>query len=282
MNALEIKHLTKQFNGFKLDDLNLTLPCGCIMGLIGENGAGKSTTIKLILDMIHKDSGTITILGKENTDNIHLIKEDIGVVMDEVGIPECLTAVHVGKIMRCTFHNWDDGTYQRYCKQLSIPTDKQFKDFSRGMKMKLGIAVALSHNSRLLLLDEATSGLDPVVRDEVVELFSDFTRDESHAILISSHIVSDLEKLCDYVAFLKNGRLLLCEEKDRLLEEYGILHCTHEQLSTLDAAAIIHKKESPYGAEAIVRRDALPRHTAVSPVSIEELFVFMAKEANEK
>ena len=279
MNALEMKNLTKSFSGFKLDNLNLTLPSGCIMGLIGENGAGKSTTIKLILDMLHKDSGTIKILGRDNQDNIYLTKEDIGVVMDEVGIPECLNAKQVGKIMRYTFRNWNDEEYANYLKKLSIPADKPFKEFSRGMKMKLGIAIAMSHDSKLLLLDEATSGLDPVVRDEVVEMLSEFTRDENHSILISSHIVSDLEKLCDYVAFLHKGKLLLCEEKDRLLGEYGIIHCTAEQLSELDSKAVKHKKETPYGVEAIVLRDNIPNDMKISPISIEELFIFMVKEA---
>lgn len=279
MNALEIKNLTKSFSGFKLDNLNLTLPSGCIMGLIGENGAGKSTTIKLILDMLHKDSGTIKILGRDNQDNIDITKEDIGVVMDEVGIPECLNAKQVGKIMSYTFRNWNDEEYANYLKKLSVPADKPFKEFSRGMKMKLGIAIAMSHESKLLLLDEATSGLDPVVRDEVVEMLSEFTRDENHSILISSHIVSDLEKLCDYVAFLHKGKLLLCEEKDRLLGEYGIIHCTAEQLSELDPKAIKHKKETPYGVEAIVLRDNIPSNIKISPISIEELFIFMVKEA---
>lgn len=279
MNALEIKRLTKTYPGFTLDNLNLTLPSGCIMGLIGENGAGKSTTIKLILDMIHKDSGSITILGKDNTDGIELTKEDIGVVMDEVGIPECLTVKQVGKVMKNTFRNWDDAEYARLVQKLALPDQKQFKEFSRGMKMKLGIAIALSHNAKLLILDEATSGLDPVVRDEVVEMFSDFTRDENHSVLISSHIVSDLEKLCDYVAFLHKGKLLLCEEKDQLLAEYGLIHCTAEELDNLPAEAIKHKKENPYGVEAMVLRSAVPAGVNVSPISIEELFVFMVKEA---
>lgn len=278
MNALEIKNLSKSFSGFKLDNLSLTLPSGCIMGLIGENGAGKSTTIKLILDMIHKDSGTIKILGRDNQDNIYLTKEDIGVVMDEVGIPQCLNAKQVGKIMRYTFCNWNDEEYASYLKKLSVPADKPFKEFSRGMKMKLGIAIAMSHESKLLLLDEATSGLDPVVRDDVVEMLSEFTRDENHSILISSHIVSDLEKLCDYVAFLHKGKLLLFEEKDRLLGEYGIIHCTSEQLSELDSKAVKHKKETPYGVEAIVLRNNIPNDMKISPISIEELFIFMVKE----
>ncbi len=278
MNALEIKDLSKSFSGFCLDNLNLTLPSGCIMGLIGENGAGKSTTIKLILDMLHKESGTITVLGKDNERDMSLLKEDIGVVMDEAGIPECLTAKQVGKVMKHTFRQWNEDEYARLLKKLSLPENKPFKNFSRGMKMKLGIAIAMSHGAKLLLLDEPTSGLDPVVRDEVVEMFYDFTRDENHSILISSHIVSDLEKLCDYIAFLHKGKLLLCEEKDELLSEYGIIHCTPEQLSELDAKAIKYKKETPYGTTVMVSRRDVSDTLKVSPISIEELFVFMVKE----
>lgn len=279
MNALEIKGLTKTYPDFKLDNLNLTLPSGCIMGLIGENGAGKSTTIKLILDMIHKDSGTITILGKDNGDSMELTKEDIGVVMDEVGVPECMSAKQVGKVMKHTFKNWDEEEYRLLLQKLSLPNDKPFKDFSRGMKMKLGIAVAMSHGAKILILDEATSGLDPVVRDEVVEMFGEFTRNENHSILISSHIVSDLEKICDYIAFLHKGKLLLCEEKDQLLAEYGLIHCTADELQKVPVNAIQYKKENPYGIEAMVLRSAVPVDMNVSPISIEELFVFMVKEA---
>ena len=282
MNALEIKNLTKTYQDFRLENLTLTLPTGCIMGLIGENGAGKSTTIKLILNMIHKESGSITILGKDNQENISLIKEDVGVVMDEVGFPECLTAKQVGKIMKDTYRNWEAGTYQEYLKKFSVPENKPFKDFSKGMKMKLGIAVAMSHDPKLLILDEATSGLDPVVRDEEVELLSEFTREESHSILISSHIVSDLERLCDYIAFLHKGRLVLCEEKDALLEEYGVMHCTAGMLRELRPGAVKGKRETAYGVEAIVKRDAAPAGTELSPISIEELFVFMIKGENER
>lgn len=278
MNALEIKNLSKFYNGFTLDNLNLTLPQGCIMGLIGENGAGKTTTIKLILDMIKRDSGSIKILGKDNKDNLQLTKEDIGIVLDEVGISECLTANQVGKIMKCTFKNWNDNTYSEYLKKLSVPKNKKFKEFSRGMKMKLGIAIALSHNAKLLILDEATSGLDPIVRDEVINIFGEFTRDENHSVLISSHIVSDLEKICDYIAFLHKGKLLLCEEKDRLKEQYGIIRCTCDDLRNISPSAIIGKKESPYGAEAIVRRDKIPTGMEISMIDIEQLFIFMAKE----
>ena len=282
MNAIEIKDLCKTYPGFSLDHVNLTLPCGCIMGLVGENGAGKSTTIRLVLDMIARDSGTITLLGKDNRENIRLLKEDIGVVLDEVGIPACLNPKQVGKIMANTFRNWEQAVYDSLLEKLAVPPEKPFKDFSKGMKMKLGIAIALSHRPKLLILDEATSGLDPVVRDEVLDLFSEFTREESHAVLISSHIVSDLEKICDYIAFLHRGKLLLCEEKDALKEKYGILRCSKDQLSALPPEAVIGRKETAYGVEAIARRDAVPAGLSLSPIDIEELFIFMVKEANQQ
>lgn len=277
-NALEIRNLTKNYGDFSLDNLNLTLPSGCIMGLIGENGAGKSTTIKLILDMVKRDSGTITILGKDNREDLRLTKEDIGVVPDEIGISEILNAKQVGNIMRHTFKNWDDDAYKAYLNKLGVPFDKKFKALSRGMKMKLGIAIAMSHHPKLLILDEATSGLDPVVRDEVVGMFYDFTRDENHSVLISSHIVSDLEKLCDYIAFLHHGRLLLCEEKDVLREKYRIIRGTSEDIAKVSERSVIGKKVTPYGVEAIVHKDAVPAGMDAGKVDIEQLFVFMVKK----
>ena len=277
MNALEIHSLTKSYPGFTLGPLDLTLPSGCILGLIGENGAGKSTTIKLILNMLHQNGGTITILGKDSRENV-LARQDLGVVMDEQGIPPALNARQVGNIMKNIFRNWDMGAYVSYISALEIPEKKPFKDFSRGMKMKLGIAIALSHHPKLLLLDEATSGLDPVVRDQVVGMLEDFTRDENHTVLMSSHIVSDLERVCDYIAFLHKGKLMLYAEKDALLSQYGILRCTREALDDLDADAIVHRKDTPYGSEALVLRDAVPQGLEVGNVSIEELFVLMVKE----
>lgn len=277
MNALEICDLTKSYAGFTLDHLTLTLPSGCIMGLIGENGAGKSTTIRLILGMIRKDGGTVRLFGRDHTKGIALAKEDIGVVMDEVGLPDCLTVRQIGKVMSHTFRNWDDEEYERLTAKFALPEKTVFKDFSRGMKMKTGIAVALSHKSKLLLLDEATSGLDPVVRDEVVEMLEEFTRSEDHSVLISSHIVSDLEKLCDYVAFLHRGKLILCEEKDALLAQYGMIHVSEEDLGNIPEHAVKYKKKNPYGIEAVVVKSAVPREINVSPIGIEELFVFTVK-----
>ena len=280
MNAIEIKDLCKTYGDFTLDHLNLTLPGGCIMGLVGENGAGKSTTIRLMMQMIQRDAGTITLLGKNIDDMDPLTKEDIGVVMDEVGFPLCLKTEEIGKIMQLTFHNWDQDQYEQLVHQFNIPFNKQFKDFSRGMKMKAGIAVALSHHPKLLILDEATSGLDPVVRDEVLDILNEFTRDENHSILISSHIVSDLEKCCDYIAFLHRGRLLLCQEKDVLLASYGIVNMTPAQIADLPSASILHQKNTGYGIQALVKRDAIPDGISISPITIEELFVQLVKEYN--
>lgn len=276
MNALDIQNLTKTYPGFTLDNVSLTIPGGCVLGLIGENGAGKSTLIKSVLGMIRPDSGTVTILG--NAKRTPLVMEDVGVVLDEVGIPSCLTTAQVGRVMAASFRNWDQAQYERYLKALALPEKKAFKDFSKGMKMKLGIAVALSHHARLLILDEATSGLDPVVRDEVLELLRHFVAQEDHAILMSSHIVSDLEKLCDYIAFVHKGKLLLVEEKDRLLEEYGLFLGSREDVDTLPETAVRARRTSPYGAEALVLREAMPQGSRVTPISIEELFVFMVKE----
>ena len=278
MNALEIKGLTKDYGSFRLQGLDLTLPSGCILGLIGENGAGKSTTIKLILDMIHRDGGTITLLGRDNREQLQLTKQDLGVVLDDVGIPGCLTARQVGNVMAHTFDRWDPALYREYLQRFSLPEEKPFRTFSRGMQMKLGIAVALSHHPKLLILDEATAGLDPVVREEVLDIFNEFTRDESHAVLISSHIVTDLEKICDYIAILHQGKLLCCEEKDALLERFGLVQCSQEQLAQLPAGAVQGRRSSPYGVRALVLRQLVPPELHISPVNLEELFVFLVKE----
>ena len=280
MNALELRGLEKHYKDFALGPLDLTLPGGTICGLIGENGAGKSTTLRLILDVVQRDGGTVSILGRDNRENLVQTKEEIGVVMGSDGIPLCLNAVQVGKVMAGIYQNWDADAYAAYCRKFDLPPKKKYKDYSTGMKMKLCIAVALSHHARLLLLDEATNGLDPVVRDEVVDLLLDFARDEDHSILVSSHIVSDLEKLCDTIAFLHKGKLLLCEEKDALREKYALWHGTAAQLEELDAGAVYGRHLTAYGAEALVRRDAMPAGAELATVSIEELFVLMVKGEN--
>ena len=279
MNALELRAVNKKYPGFTLALEHLELPGGCIMGLIGENGVGKSTTIKLILDMIRADSGQITLLGEDIHKRKKLSREEIGVVLDGVGISGELNAQEAGRIMKRIFQHWDRKVYDSLLDRFSLPRDKKFKDFSQGMKMKLNIVTALSHHAKLLILDEPTNGLDPVARDDVMELLEEFTRKEEHSVFISSHIVSDLEKICDYIAFLHQGRMLLCEEKDRLYEEYGVIHCSSEQFHKLEPSAVCGSRSSSYGVEAVVRRNAVPAEVPLSPVDIEQLFIFMVKEA---
>ena len=281
MNAIEISGLCKKYDNFSLKNINLALPQGCIMGLIGENGAGKSTTIKLILDIIKRDAGKIRILGKDILQDGKSIKNDIGVVLDEPVFPVNLNAKQINKIMKHTYSEWNEEKFFELAEKFDIDPKKAFKKYSKGMKMKLSIAVALSHNAKLLILDEPTSGLDPVIRDEIVNIFYEFTRNPLNSVLISSHIVSDLEKLCDYVAFIHKGEILLWEEKDRLLENYCTVHCTAEELSEIDAESVKGVKESPYGIEAIVERSAVPDGMEISPIGIEELFVFIIKGENK-
>lgn len=277
-NAIETKGLTKCFPGFTLKGLNLTLPSGCILGLIGENGAGKTTAIKLLLGMLKPDGGSASVLGADIGGDLQPVKEAIGVVLDEPGLPHMLKAGQVDKIMGRIYKSWSSQDFAALLRRLAIPEDKPYGDFSRGMKMKMGLAIALAHKPRLLLLDEATSGLDPVVRDDVTDLLLDFTRDEEHSILLSSHIVSDLEKVCDYIAFLHKGRLMLLEEKDALLNEYALLQCSLKEAEQIDPTAVIGRRDTPYGCRLILRRDAAPAGAALGSISIEELFIFMVKE----
>ena len=278
MNAIEIKGLEKRYSGFELK-LDLALPQGCILGLVGKNGAGKSTTIRSILGMIKPDAGEISVLGQGSLKKNTALREKIGYVPDEAAFPLCMTAQQVGDMLADIYHSWDAAEYERLLKLLSLPADKtEFKDYSRGMKMKLSIAAAMSHHAELLILDEPTSGLDPVVRDEVVDLFSEFTRDETHSVLISSHIVSDLEKLCDYIAFLDTGKLLLCKETDSLREEYGMIQCSGEQLTGLKSGAIVGHRHTPYSETVIMKKENIPAGFEVHPVGIEDLFILMVKE----
>jgi len=282
MNALAIRNLTKTYKGFKLDNISFELPKGCIMGLIGENGAGKTTTIKLILDTIKRDSGTIEVLGEDNRKNFKEKKEDIGVVLDEAYFPEGFTAKNVNTVMKNTYKRWDQELFCDYLNRFSLPRDKAFKDFSRGMKMKLAIAVALSHNAKLLILDEATSGLDPIARDEILGIINEYTRDEDNSVLISSHIVSDLEKICDYIAFLHKGKLVFCEEKDVLLERYGILKCSKSDFAAIAPDAIKGKRENSYCVEALVERAEIPTGFSVEKASIEDIILYLAREVTKQ
>ena len=247
------------------------------MGFIGENGAGKSTTIHILLDLIRADSGEVLLYGKPHTSVFPVLKEEIGVVLDETCFPEMMNLTDINSVMQSAFRNWSEDTFFGYVKRFRLPEKKKVKDYSRGMKMKLSIAVALSHGARLLILDEATSGLDPVVRDELLDLFFEFVQDERHTIFISSHITSDLEKICDYVTFLHRGHVLLSEEKDVLLERLGILKCTREQLRELDEAAVLGVRESSFGVEALVERESVPAGLLIEHASLDDILVFLIK-----
>lgn len=283
MNAIECRDLTKAYRGFTLDHLTFSLPAGCILGLVGENGAGKSTTLKLLMNAISRDEGQVSLLGVDNQSPEFLqTKQDIGVVLDEACLPEVITPRETGKLMALTYTRWDQGLYEQYLARFALPKDKKFKELSRGMKMKLAIAAALSHGAKLLLLDEATSGLDPMVRDEVLDVFNDFTRQADHTVVLSSHIVSDLEKICDYIAFLHKGKLVLCEEKDRLLEEYALARLSHERLADLPEDSVISAENDPYGVRALVRRDMVPHDLPLEHTNLEDIILFLAKGGTRK
>lgn len=276
--AIELKNLCKKYKGFTLDSITLSLPTGCIMGLIGENGAGKSTLIKLILGNIIKNSGEISLLGEGDEKKFYNLRQNIGVVPDEVAFPENFKVKHIQKMLRFAFDRWDDKVFNSYIDRFAIDRNKRFKDFSYGMKKKLGIAAALSHNAKLLIFDEATSGLDPIARDELTDILYDLTRSEEQSVLLSSHIVSDLEKLCDYIAAMHNGKLIFCEEKDILLDKYRMLRCSEEEIRQIPDSDIIGKRISPYGVQAVVKKSAVPSGGDCGNITIEDLFVFMVKE----
>ncbi len=279
MNAFEIRGLRKQYKDFQLGPLDLELPMGCTLGLVGENGAGKSTTIRLILDAVPHDAGRVSVLGADNkSPDFQRVKQDIGVVLDGNCFPVVLNANQVGKVMESAYRDWDAAAYSGWLKRFDLPEGKRIKDYSRGMTMKLSIAAALSHNAKLLLLDEATGGLDPMVRDGLLEVFADFAAREDHAVLLSSHIVSDLEKICDYIAFLHKGKLLFCEEKDVLLDRYGILKCGRRELEKIDPAILHGTRVSEYGAEALVEREKAPRGMLVEKATLEDIILHISKE----
>lgn len=282
-NILEIHHLSKDYGTFRLEDVSFSLPRGVIMGLIGENGAGKSTTINCILGEVQKSGGKITLFGQAQTASEKENKDRIGVVFDENHFPDLFTPKELGQVMAGVYRHWDWAAYHAFLARFSLREDQKIKDFSKGMKVKLAFAVALSHGAELLILDEATSGLDPIVRDEVLEIFNEFTREEDHSILISSHILSDLEKLCDYIAFLHQGRLLFCDEKDRLLEEYGIFVGTADQVNSLQDGAVVARENSSFGGvRCLVKRALVPAGWALERPTVEDIVLFLVKGAKEQ
>lgn len=280
-NSIEISGLCKSYGDFALDHIDLTLPGGSIMGLIGENGAGKTTTIKCILNLIRRDAGTITLMGYDNIAQERQAKAEVGVVLDECYFHDTLRPTDIHTILSRVYQNWDKALFASCLKKFQLPEGKYVKEFSRGMKMKLSLAAALAHHPKLLILDEATAGLDPVVRDEILDEFLNFIQDEDHAILISSHITSDLEKVADYITYLHQGRVVLSEAKDVIQDNYGRLACTAQQLSTIQPEDLVRVRKGSYGCEALVSDRAVFRkkypQLMVEPISLEDIMLFIGK-----
>lgn len=277
-NILEIRELSKDYGDFVLDKISFSLPRGVIMGLIGENGAGKSTTINCILNEIQKSSGTIRIFGKDHSTDEIEIKDKLGVVFDENHFPDIFTPEEIGKFMSGIYSAWEWQLYHQFLEKFELPKDKKIKDFSKGMKVKLAFAVALSHNAELLILDEATSGLDPIIRDDVLDMLIDFVQDESHSVLVSSHITSDLEKVADYITFIHKGKLIFTQDKDTLIDNYGIISCGAAVFDTINKSEVIAYRKEDYQFKVLVnnRTKAAKQYpnAIVSPATIEEIMLF--------
>lgn len=283
--ALQIENLTKQYSGFKLDHVSFTVPKGVIMGMIGENGAGKSTTINAVLDLIHKDEGKVLFWGQELSSSKQL-KEDIGIVFDGINFYETLTPVKVGKISRAAYSQWDETLYRDYLNRFRIPLDGEIKTLSKGMKMKLSIAVALSHKPKLLILDEATSGLDPVMRDDILDVFLEFVQDENHSILMSSHITTDLEKVADYITFIHQGKVLFCKTKDELRYRYGIIRCGAADFEKIDKTEILAFRKDDYQWNVLVADKEKARRkyktAVVDDAAIDDILLLYVKGEERK
>lgn len=278
-HALTISGLTKTYPDFVLDHVSFTVPSGSIVGLIGENGAGKSTTIHAALGLIQKEAGHAAILGKEELDAE--TREQIGVVFDGSNYPEILSPKKISRVMKHIYRSWDEPAYLRLLKQFSLPLDKPIRQFSKGMKMKLAITAALSHHSKLLILDEATSGLDPVIRDDILDMLLDFVQDEEHSILISSHITSDLEKIADYIVFIHEGKVVFSKPKDELTEQYGIIKCGAAQFDAIEKSDIIVSRKMDYEWQVLISdRDKMQkkyRDALIVPAAIDEIMLLYIK-----
>lgn len=274
--ALELRGLRKNYHHFTLDNVSLSLPKGCIMGFIGENGAGKSTTIKAMLGLISKDGGEIRLLGQDPTQD-RSVMEQVGLVLDSGFFPPEMNAKQLGVSMARIYQRWDPGAFRRFLERFQIAREKKIKAYSRGMVMKLSLAVALSHGAKLLLLDEATSGLDPIVRDDILDILYDFIQDEEHSVFLSSHITADLEKIADYIAFIHRGKLLMVGEKDDLLSSYGLLHCTRDQLEELAPDTVAGYRTSEFGVTALVKRYRMPGDYPVENASLDDILLYCVK-----
>lgn len=279
-NILSVDNLTKQYKDFTLDHVSFSVPYGAIVGLIGENGAGKSTIIKAITNVIGKDDGDISIFGNK-VDLLGDEKSKLAVVFDGNNFPEVLTVKTLNRVLKKIYPNWDEQTYYSMIEKLEIPKGKKIKDFSKGMKMKLSIIVAFSHNAELMILDEATSGLDPVIRDDILDMLLDFVGEEKNSVLVSSHITSDLEKVADYIVFIHKGKLVFNLPKDELMYNYGILKCGKEQFEQLDREDIVTYRKRDYFFDVLITdRDNMAKKypkAIVEAITIDEIMLLTIK-----
>ena len=280
-NNIEVNNLSKKYDTFELKNINFTVPKGSIVGFVGENGAGKTTTIKSILN-ITNSSGSIKILGKNIKQYEKEIKQNIGVVLDDSFLSEYLTAKQINSIMKDIYNEWNENKYINYLKQFNLPINKLLKDYSSGMKMKLKIATAISHNPKLLILDEPTSGLDPVVRNEILDIFRNYIEeDETRSIFISTHITTDLEHISDYIVFIKNGEIIFNLPTIELLENYGIIKCSKEDFSKIDEQDYIRFKQEKYQYEVLTANkvNIIKKYdiTTIDKPSIEDIMLLYVK-----
>jgi ABC-2 type transport system ATP-binding protein len=282
-DILMLNKVSKRYetSEFAIKDISFSLPEGSILGFIGENGAGKSTTINCILNTIKKDSGTIKLFGKEMSDVDTDIREDIGVVYDGDNFPEYLTAAQLESILGKIYKNWNPLLYKEYIERFSLPENQKIKTYSRGMSMKLAIAVALSHKPKLLLLDEATSGLDPIIRDDILDVLLEFVKEENHSILMSSHITSDLEKIADYIVFIHQGQIILNKTKDELIYDYGVIRCSEKDFENITPEDVITYRKRDYQIDVLVsNRKAMSKNydnLIIDNTSLDEIMLLLVK-----
>lgn len=277
-NVIEVNGLSKKYQKFALDNVTLNVPMGSVMGFIGANGAGKSTTIKAILGLYKRDDGEVKVFGEDSEKMSNETREKIGVVFDTMPFPKNLNVTMLDKVFSGIYKTWDSEKFFAYITRFELPLKKKLSGFSRGMEMRLSIAAALSHNPSLLVLDEPTGGLDPVMRSEILDIFLEFMQDETHSILISTHITSDLEHIADYICFINKGKIVFTEERNEMLEKYRIMKCTEEDLQQVDKKDIIGMRKGRFCSEVLtLNADKYPGMVADAP-TIEEIMVYYVKE----